>query len=317
VEKEITRISFECSSTNSDSFSAPSIIVFASYDRHTHSDERTIKAYHYAEYGEVWFDGHYVSTNARDMEIQSAEGSTAMGYEIIAGRFEDHLSVRMSSPERTEEVIIALPDNSKGAYIGLTGENCHIKNIKVQKTGEQMEEGSVRKIIGRESYIDRLESDIPNIQIDHRLSACTEGIAISDELRIDFHTMSLPSADLVWHCPYIIIFYSEDHMVGGKGYKEYALIKINGESSGDNEYAQNKITMKKSSEFPGWDKWKEINKSGLECSVRLIRKGNKIIVITENLGITIEHTTVISDNPNVVYAALTGSRVALTDIRIR
>ena len=99
--------------------------------------------------------------------------------------------------------------------------------------------------------------------------------------------------------------------------KEYALIKINGESSGDNEYAQNKITMKKSSEFPGWDKWKEINKSGLECSVRLIRKGNKIIVITENLGITIEHTTVISDNPNVVYAALTGSRVALTDIRIR
>ena len=87
-----------------------------------------------------------------------------------------------------------------------------------------MEEGSVRKIIGRESYIDRLESDIPNIQIDHRLSACTEGIAISDELHIGFHTMSLPSAALVWHCSYIIIFYSEDHMVGGKGYKEYALI---------------------------------------------------------------------------------------------
>ena len=156
-------------------------------------------------------------------QLQLDPYSTALF--LFCGRRCDRI-IRMISPERTVNAIIALPDNSKGAFIGLTGENCHIIDIKVKKTGEQMNEGSVRTIVSRMTYIDRLESDIPNLQIDHRLSAYTEGIAVSDELRIDFHTMSLPSADLVWHCPYIVIFYSEDHMqhawtylvINGEGY---------------------------------------------------------------------------------------------------
>ena len=140
---------------------------------------------------------------------------------------------------------------------------------------------------------------------------------MNNEVILDFHTMSLPSAELVWHCPYIVLFYSDDKKVNGKGYREYALIKINGEVSGNNSYARNKLVMKKNSEFPGWDQWKKINKEGMECSVRLVKKGNRIIVNTENLGIAIDNTTFISDGTDTVYAALTGNRIALTDIRIK
>ena len=75
--------------------------------------------------------------------------------------------------------------------------------------------------------------------------------------------------------------------------------------------------MKKSDQFLGWDAWKKKHKEGLECSVTLIRKGNKIIMETENLGIAIENTTIIHDESKIVYVALTGNRIALTDIRIR
>ena len=44
--------------------------------------------------------------------------------------------------------------------------------------------------------------------------------------------------------------------------------------------------------------------------------GNKIITATSNGGITIENTTVLKDEHEHVYIALTGDRVALTDIRI-
>ena len=57
--------------------------------------------------------------------------------------------------------------------------------------------------------------------------------------------MSLPGADLVWHCPYVVIFYSDDGRVGGDNYVEYALIKMNGEGNGSNEAAMNRFSMKR------------------------------------------------------------------------
>ena len=32
--------------------------------------------------------------------------------------------------------------------------------------------------------------------------------------------------------------------------------------------------MKKKEAFPGWDKWKEICKEGIECKVLINKKGN-------------------------------------------
>ncbi len=325
VVQEFTKISFSCSRTadSPGTFSAPSVIVFDAYDQHIHDNEKAIEAYHYMEYGEIWFDGHYVSTSARNMEVhvtetrETAKQNEIQNYEIIAGRFEDHLSVRLISPVHTAEAVIALPDNSKDAYISLTGENCHITNIAVQKMNILITAGEIKKIVSPVSYIERLESDLPNVQIDHNCSAFTEGIPVLKELRIDFHTMSLPSAELVWHCPYLVLFYSADKKPHGKYYHEYALIKLNGESTDEKPYAENQFHMKKNTAFLGWENWKKKHKDGLECSVQIIKKGNKIITKTETLGIAIENTTIIHDGTEKIYAALTGNRVALTDIRIR
>ena len=318
VSEEVTRISFDLEKTKTaeGAFSAPSIVLFDSYDRRIHNENKTVEAYRYVEFGELWFDGHYVSTNARNTEVRVTENQTqAKGYEITAGRFEDHLSVRLVSPDKTVDVIMALPDNSKSSYIGLTGENCFISNIKAAKTGEVTADGDIRKIVSKLTYTDRLESDLPNLQIDHTRSAATDGILIENELELDFHTLSLPSADLVWHCPYIVLFYSDDKKVFGEGYVEYTMIKLNGESSGSS-HAENDFRMKKTEEFPGWDDWKLKNKEGMECSVRFVRKGSKVTIHTENLGILIENTTVVSDGGKTIYAAISGDQVAITDIRV-
>ena len=316
VEETITRIRFE-SEALEGSFSAPSLIVFDAYDRHIHSDTRTIEAYHYLEYAELWFDGHTVSTNTRNMRVQVKEEGSAQGYEVTAGRFEDHISVRMQSPERTVEIILALPDNSKAAYIGVTGEHCHIRGLTVEKTGEVTSAETIPKIVEKITYTDRLESDLPNLQIDHPRSAATRGIAVENELTLQFHTMTLPSGNLVWHCPYIVLFDARDGQVGGKDYKEFTLIKLNGESASGTRDVENNLRMKRHDSFPGWNVWKQKHKEGLECTVHFVRRGGRITVTTENLGLSIEHTLLLPDKQQPVYAALTGDEVALTDIRVR
>lgn len=325
VESDIKRISFVCNSSSEkdNEFSAPSIILFDSYDGRAHANEKAIEAYHYLEYGELWFDKYSVTTAARNIEEKSLEVTGEVqneeavnGYEIVAGRFEDHLKIVMRSADYAKEVIVALPSRSKAAYIGITGENCIISNISVEETGEKVELGDIPVIAQPVSYIDHLESDIKNIQIDRWMSASTEGIEITGRSKIEFHTQSLPGADLIWHCPYIVLFYSENGCINGPDYREYNLIKLNGEDQGDKEFARNRFTMKKSPKFPGWDKWKEVNKEGLECEVSVEKRGNRVILRTENLGISIENTTTVTDDKSKVYLALSGDQVALTDIRV-
>ena len=327
VGSEVTRVTFKSEPLQADDdlgFSAPSIILFDSYDRRVHGHARAIAAYKYLEYGEIWFDDHSIQTEARKLQEKvkkrddfGASGYDPSAYEILMGRYEDHLKLVMISPLFEKEVIAALPDGSKSAYIGITGENCGIKNISMSKTGQMIGQDDIPRIVSRTSYIDRMESDIKNIQIDRPRSDATEGIELIDRLKINFHTMSLPGANLVWHCPYIVLFYSEDGKVYGENYREYGLVKIYGENEGDNDFAHNSISMKKTDEFPGWDAWKEINKDGLECEVAMNRKDNRIVIKTRNLGIEMENTTTVNDNLKKVYVALTGDQVAITDIRIR
>ena len=301
--------------------SAPSIILFDSYDKHVHDNDKAIKAYGYLEYGEAWFDGNYVSTSARNMEVKVREDSLDPSlkeneYRITAKRYEDHVSIIMSDHVRTVDIIMALPYNSKAAYIGLTGENCKIRDITVEKTGKKTAEGEIREIVSKISYINRLESDLKNVQIDRFRSASTSAIPVKDEALIEFHSMSLPSATLVWHCPYVVIFSSKDGRVDGEDYREYALIKLNGEIGGDDALARNQFYMKKTDDFPGWDSWKEKNKKGMEYSISLRKRGNKVVLNATNLGVEVRNTTVLPSD-EAVYAALTGDEVAITDIRIK
>ena len=154
------------------------------------------------------------------------------------------------------------------------------------------------------------------MQVDRARSASTEGIEIKEKLKIDFHSMSLPGADLIWHCPYVVLFSSADGQVGGEGFHEYQVIKLNGEDEGDKEFSRNTFVMKRTEDFPGWEKWKEANAQGMECEICFERKGDRVVMWTQNLGISIENTTTILEKDAKVYVALTGDQVALTDIRI-
>ena len=323
VTEEEILIYFVCENTaeNEKDFSAPSIILFDSYDRHVHEDKKTIKAYSYLEYGEAWFDGNFVSTSARNMEVHVRDEAPdseikEKEYLITAKRYEDHVSIVMRSAAQTVDIIVALPYNSKASYIGLTGENCRIKDISVQKTGAKTTEGEIKQIVSKISYTNRLEADVANVQIDRHRSASSNGIPIRDESVIEFHSMSLPSATLVWHCPYVVLFSSDDAKVNGENYKEYAVIKLNGEIESDDAVARNQFYMKKTEEFKGWDAWKEENKKGLEYSISLRKRGNKVTFNAENFGVEIRNITTLPQDGKV-YASLTGDEVAITDIRVR
>ena len=324
ADSSVSRITFDCSPYNKTdrNFSLPSVILFKSYDGRVHDNKRAIEAYKYLEYAEVWFDEHNISTAARKIEQtiektdQKTQGST-FKYEIEIGRYEDHIRVNMTGPLCKKTLIAALPAGSDGAYIALTGEHCNIQNICVTKTGETLTEGDVPRIAEKISYIDRMESDLKNIQIENSRAIYSEGVEIKHNLKINFHTMSLPAASFVWHCPYLLLFSSDDGSVNSAGYREYALIKLCGEREEKDKFAKNSFIMKKTEDFAGWDRWKEINKQGLECEVSLTRRGSRVTLKTTNLGIYIENTTVVSDSADKIYAALTGEQCAITDIRVR
>jgi hypothetical protein len=287
-----------------------------------HGNDKAIKVYRYLEYGEVWFDGHNIATGARNMEVKvTPRGNMnrqdqSEEYEVKAFRCQDHLQLNMSGPYYDIEAIVALSDSSKSVYVAVRGEDCVLSNVRIVRTDNVVAEDSIPRIADKVSYINRLESDIPNVQVDRLRSAYSQGVEIRDGMKIDFHTMSLPSAELVWNCPYVVLYYSDDSLVNGKGYKEYALIKLNGENDFASELVDSKFDLNKREEFEGWDSWKKNNKRGMECELLFRKKGNKITLYTTNLGIDIENTITLNDDASKVYVALTGDRIALTDIRV-
>ncbi len=65
-----------------------------------------------------------------------------------------------------------------------------------------------------------------------------------------------------------------------------------------------------------WEEWRRMNQTGMEYEALIEARGNRIVLKTENLGLSIENTSVIKDEADKYYAALTGDQVALTDIRV-
>ncbi|MBR4759390.1 MAG: HD domain-containing protein [Lachnospiraceae bacterium] len=325
VEQEIRKITFvsEGMADAKECFCTPAIILFDAYDQRVHENEKMIEASHYLEYGELWFDQHSISTEARKIEekeipdrIAEKRDDGKKQFEIIAGRIDDHLHLIMRSEDYAKEVIVAIKSISNASYIGLTGENCILSEIAVETTGEKVQSGDIPRIVQPVDFTDHLEGDIKNIQVNMPRSASTEGIDITGKMEVQFHAQTLPGAVLVWHCPYIILFYSEDGTVGGPGYLEYNMIKMSGEDQGDGEFARNHFVMERKKEFPGWEVWKEVSKKGIECNLILEKKGDQVFLKTENQGIYIENTTTFTQVPPKVYVALTGDQVALTDIRV-
>ena len=322
LENEVQIIGFDCELSEDKEFSAPSIVLFDSYDGRVHDNEKAIKGYHYVEYAEIWFDKNSRTTAARKIEeketkeyTESIDGSATNRYEILAGRFEDHIRLVLRAPAYSKEVVIALPGGSKKVYIGLTGENCTLKNISIEPTGRITDQTDIPRIAKPVSFLNHLESDIRNIQIDRFRSAHTEGVEVRGHVKLAMNTMSLPGADFIWNCPYAVIYSSDDGTVNGARYCEYALIKFNGEIESKEADATNRFIMKRKDSFPGWDEWKKVNSNGMDCELSVERKGDQVVFKTENLGVSIENITTLKDKNVTVYMSLTGDQVALTDIR--
>lgn len=324
TEKETT-ITFKSApdKTFTEAFSVPSLVLFDSFDRLVHDNEEDIKNMHYAEYGEVWFDGNIICTEARNMLVKDIEenlSSDCVGeekeYVIKAAKYRDHARIRLSDGTKSHEIIVALPDSSRYLYIGITGVCCRIGDIKIENSGEEIGPDNIERIADEISYINHIEGDIPNIQIDSSRSAATEGILIEDGMRLSFKAKALPTASLAWHCPYIVIFTSDDKKVAGKNYTEIALIRFNGEMKRNKDIAEAKITVEKDGEYEDAAEWKKKSMNGYGSIVHFSRGRKRITVTTTNLGISLRCTIELKKSAKKVYAALTGDQVALTNIMI-
>lgn len=301
----------------------PTLVLFDSLDTRVHTTEKEIQKLYYFEYGEIHLDGRTICSGARKMQTETAEaalGSTSDRqvaiYDVEAVRYQDHALFQINDGVRTTKVIIALPDSTRFLYIGLTGESCHIGDMSIEKTEKPISEGFIPRIAEKISYIDGPEGDVPNVQVDGYRTAATVGIPITDGMRITFHTKSLPTARLVWHCAFLDLFFSRDRQVGGEGYREYALIRLDGEYWESESDAENRMLVNLTTDFQGWESWKASHKSGMDCTVSFRRKKNQIITVTVNAGIEIQNITTFQGLPEEVYVALTGDQCAITEIRI-
>ena len=307
----------------------PSMIIFDALDGRTHEEDNMKKEMLYFEYGTIRIDGETSISGARKIEkkviVNEGEKKNdkslidpkGVDYVIEACKMKDHLLFRIKNKFETTEIIMALPDSVRYAYIGLTGEHCTMTNISMEKEEKEIDENYIPRIAEEISFVkDEPVGIVPNVQIDGWCYTASHGIEIKDGMKLSFHTMSLPTARLIWHCPYIELFYADDKLVNGKNFYQFALVRLDGEAWEMHDGVESKTSVNKDDTFEGWDYWKENNSKGFDVTVTFKRNKNKITIITENFGISIHSVvTIIEDVPDV-YAALTGDQVAISNIRI-
>jgi len=178
-------------------------------DARVHVEEDRKKDLLYFEYARLRFDGQSVCEGARKLETRierrekQSEKPLKKGfthYRIEAVRVKDHMLVRISDNEKTMETIIALPDSTRFSYISLTGEHCMISNIHVDCDDIPVAEDTIPRIAEEISFIRGCpQGDVPNVQVDGWCSSFTEGIKLNGNLKLAFHSKSLPSARLYAH----------------------------------------------------------------------------------------------------------------------
>lgn len=309
--------------------SIPTLILFDSLDARVHEDKNVRRDLVYTEYATIRLDGTVENVSARkiktdtramgsfdehDLKAQNREG---IAYDIYGVRVKDHVFIRIKTAFQIIETTIALEDSIRYAYIGITGENCSISDLNIVNSPEPAAEDSIIRIADEISFIDVPAGDIPNVQINGWKAQSSQAIPVTGDLRITFHSMSLPTSRLVWHCPYVDLFYSENGQTDGEGFYDYAVVRLDGEDWDSNDYADNENLSTKNYDFGSWDQWKERNRAGLDWEVTVRREGSRITVSAENAGIHTEFISTAKPDHGKVYLALTGDQVAITNIRIQ
>ena len=326
VDPSITRVNFSCAPADENYKSdwGPSFLLFDALDARTHENDGKAKEMVYYVYGEIGYDGQVSEEGVRKVKVSKTKdeksaviGRNGTAYEIECVKYRDHAMLKICNGEEMWQVIMALPDSSRYVYLGLTGKNCHIYDVKIDKTDELIGRDYIPRIAEEISYINVPEGDIPNVQIDGWRTATSKGIELDKDVEISLHSLSLPTARLLWHCPFVILFYSENGEAGGPGFREFALMRMDGEGWEMHEGVVSKIVVNKDDDFDDWDTWKAKQKQGVDCSIRISREENRITVITENEGVHLKNVTRIDVDVPKIYAALSGDQCALTGIKVK
>ncbi|MBP3784013.1 MAG: HD-GYP domain-containing protein [Butyrivibrio sp.] len=326
VTENITRIHFDYQSEMGfdEKKSIPAIILFDAHDGCVHTDDSGIRLLKYLEYGEIWLDGNYISTAARNMKVDVTpvaagvplEKKSVVHVDMEMAKFKDHVKLSIVTDTYKVDVIAALADSIRFCYVAFTGEHCSIMNVEIEENCGEVLEGDIPRIADEVSFINKIEGDIPNLQIEGYRKAYTQPVEVVDGMILRFRTKSLPTAHLIWHCPFMLLFSSDDGMPGGKNYHEHGCIRLDGENATNNDLAINEVHAQRGETFNGWDGWKKDNLKGYECELKIGRRRNRITMETENAGIHLKSTTTIPQGYDSVYLSLTGDQCALTDIRI-
>ena len=128
--------------------------------------------------------------------------------------------------------------------------------------------------------------------------------------------MSLPTARLVWHCPFAVLYTSADGQVGGSEYRELTVIRLDGEGWEEDDAADNRVTVTKLDTFTDWNEWKRQNKAGQDCELCYHVEEGSVTITTEYCGLSIRSVTTVDGDLPALFTSLTGDQCALTNIRI-
>jgi len=311
-----------------DVFSMPSLIIFDSLDEKVHTNENVKKEMHYFEFLTVRADGELQRGEFRDIRIKkipegdidsdrfrkACEDGIEIKYEMT--RYKDHLRIVLTNPFQKTEYIVAVEDSIRYSYGTITGENCDVEILSVDKAEKEVEPDEIPRIAPEISYANGPEGDIPNIQISAWRFSHSKEIELKSKTDISFHSLSLPTSRLIWHCPFIVVFSADDGKFHGKGFQEYLVIRMDGECWSETELVQCSSYINKDMTFGDWATWKENNKKGTEGNISISIDENTLVIITENSGLTCVSRAVLPADVNRLYAVLTGDQCAITNIKI-
>jgi len=303
---------------------APTLVLFDSLDAKVHAapNDKYAKERQYFEYAYINTNGESKCIGARKIRTKFLSGKyeplgdKGREYDVYAVRFKDHTRIRIATDSYICEMIIALPDSTRYTYIGLTGESCVLTGFRIKKTGLRADDSTIERIAPEINFLVGPVGNIPNIQINGWRSAYTKGVLLNKTAQISFHTRSLPTAWLIWHCAFIVLYSSDDGTIDGADYKELAFLRLDGECWNDYDKVTNHTRIERSEDFGSWDNWIQKHKNGTDCSASIERKGNMIFTEISGGGLHIKNTTSIFDDIDDVYLTITGDQCVVTNIHL-
>jgi len=301
----------------------PTFVIFDAVDTRVHIEEQEKKFYLYTDYCDIRIDGkvdsHSIRTikiNEKESKLKNDSSDYLLNVKVTAVKQRDHIMLKIDNGYKEITAIIVLPDSSRYAYIGITGKQCYITDITVKQKNEIPPDFVIERIAEEIKYFNKPDGDIPNIQIDSWRTSSTAGIALEKELKLSFHMRSLPFARLIWHCPFVVLFDSDNGLVCGNNYREFAFVRFDGESWQQDAKSTNSLIIKKTSDYKDWNTWKKENKEGRNIEISFKREGHQIFMSTVCGGLILENTTTIEGDFNKVFVSLTGDQVILESIKI-